>query len=68
MKVTIAAHSNGGQNSNLPAAAACSTTGATPLTSGMSPTSTAIHSRPTTMTVICTRVVSATDHMPPNRV
>jgi hypothetical protein len=39
-----------------------------PLTSGISPTSFEIHSSPATMTVICTRVVSATDHMPPNRV
>jgi hypothetical protein len=52
MKVTIAAHSAGGQNSNLPDARACSTTGATPSTPGMSATTTEIQSRPTTMIVI----------------
>ncbi len=64
--VMIAAHSSAGQNSNLPASAACWMTGITPWVS--SDIKNAIHNKPITITVICTTVVSATDHIPPNRV
>ena len=55
-----------GRKSNLPSAAALESTLSKP--PAMSPAIQVTQTRPMTITIICTKVVIATDHMPPNRV
>ena len=63
---SMSAKSRLGRNENLPSAAAFAMTLEKP--PAMSLAVQATISRPTTITIICTNVVAATDHMPPNSV
>lgn len=62
--------SSEGRKSNLPSAAALAITLSKPpaMLLAMSPAIQLTQIRPMTITIICTKVVIATDHMPPNRV